>query len=62
MDPLTEEESVVLRDVVDIAIDGFEDAKQRVEKEPFDSWEGLLEETGSYEETLGHLKSIRRKV
>jgi hypothetical protein len=60
---LTNEERIVLRDVLDIEIDAFEDAMHDEGKEEaIRSWDSLLSRTGSYGETIAVLRSIRKKV
>jgi len=60
---LTNEERVVLRDVLDIEIEGFEDAMHKESGgEGFTSWESLLSCTSDYGDTIRVLRSIREKV
>jgi hypothetical protein len=60
---LTDEERVVLRDVLDIEIESFEDAMHKESRgEGFVSWESLLSTTGDYGNTLRVLRDIRKKV
>jgi hypothetical protein len=67
MEDLTEDERVVLRDVLDIAIDEFEDAMHRdTEQAPKvdqpQSIEELLDRAGSFGELLTTIRNIRKKV
>jgi hypothetical protein len=67
MEDLTEDERVVLRDVLDIAIDEFEDAMHRDTEQATSvdqpkSIEELLERSGSFGELLTTIRNIRKKV
>jgi hypothetical protein len=56
---LTEHEKELLRDNLDIDLDAWEDAKKQLSKEPFGSWEELLEHTSFSDEMLLVLKKVR---
>jgi hypothetical protein len=59
---LTEEEQVVLRDMLDMNVEQFEHAMHADVEESFDSWEALLQTTSGYGDTLNILRGIREKV
>lgn len=62
MVPLTEEELVVLRDVLDLSVEEFEDAKQDDTGEFLNDIDELLRSAAGYDETIRILKGIREKV
>ena len=60
---LTEEERGVLRDVLDIEIESFEDAMHKEsDGKGLASWDALLETTGDYGDTIRVLRDIRKKM
>jgi len=60
---LNDEERVVLRDVLDIEIEEFEDAMHKEGSgKGFDSWEALLSATSDYADMIRVLRGIREKV
>jgi len=60
---LTTKERTVLRDVLDMQIEEFEDAMHsEAGRKVATSWDNLLEVTGGYAETIQILRSVRSKV
>jgi len=59
---LTAEEKSLLCDVLDIEIEAFDDVMQDPAADLPESWDELLEATGSYGEILQKLRGIRKKV
>jgi len=59
---LTEEEKVVLRDVLDMNLEEFEDAMHQEDGAGEPDWDALLRLRAGHQETIDVLQRIREKV
>jgi hypothetical protein len=59
---LTDDEREILRDNLDMQIEGWEEQLEQICMQPFDTWEELLNHSAFSEEVINALKKAREQL